>query len=292
MAPPARPEASATAPAARTAEAIRLWPGVAPGSEGCTQQEAWSTDAEGDVKVRNVVVPTLTPVLPDPAVANGTAMIVAPGGGFFMLSWAAEGTRAAEWLCARGVTCFVLKYRLVDTGPTEQDFAVYLGSVALRLSTLGSAFDEDPSWQESAALGEADGVRAMEVVRAGAAAWNVRPDRVGFLGFSAGAYVATHAAAAPSARPDFVAAIYGGRAASPVAPDAPPLFTLVAADDPICYHACLGTHAAWRAAGRPAELHVYERGGHGFGMNRRGLPVDTWIDRLGDWMLSRDLLLG
>lgn len=290
MARPALPDAGNGATRQSAAE-IRLWSGAAPGSERSTHQEVSFVDGDGDLKIRNVVVPTLTPVLPDPAVRNGTAMVIAPGGGFFMLSWGAEGTLAADWLCARGVTCFVLKYRVVDTGPTQEDFAAYLADIAARWTTLSHQFDQSPSWSESVARGGADGLRAMEVVRSGAAEWNVRPDRIGFLGFSAGAYVATHVAAAPpGARPDFLATIYGGSAQLPVAADAPPLFSLVAADDPLCYTACMSTFQAWRAAGRPAELHVYAEGGHGFGMNQRGLPIDTWIERLGDWMGSRALL--
>jgi acetyl esterase/lipase len=267
-----------------TAE-IRLWPDVAPGSDAATQQE--TSFVENDLLIlRNVVTPMLTPYLPDPVVANGTAVIIAPGGGFFMLSWENEGTKTAEWLRDRGVACFVLKYRIADTGPTQADFVAYMGALAA-YAAANLAATLEPLLQAGAA---ADGIRAMHLVRERAAEWNVDPDRVGMLGFSAGGFLATYVGleAPPAARPDFIVAIYGGDARSGVGPDAPPLFTLVAADDPICLRACVDTFERWRAAGRPAELHVYAQGGHGFGMARRGLPVDTWIERVADWIPRRD----
>ena len=282
----------------RSTAEIRLWPDVAPGSEAATQQET-SFVENGLLILRNVVTPTLTPYLPDPAVANGTAVIIAPGGGFFMLSWDNEGTRTAEWLRDRGVACFVLKYRIADTGPTQADFVAYMTAL---LARAGSTDEEraayaaanlaatlEPLLQAGAA---ADGIRAMQLVRERAAEWNVAPDRVGMLGFSAGGFLATYVGleAPPAARPDFIVAIYGGDARGGVGPDAPPLFTLVAADDPLCLRACIDTFERWRAAGRPAELHVYAQGGHGFGMLRRGLPVDTWTERVADWMAAQGYL--
>jgi acetyl esterase/lipase len=276
-----------------TAE-IRLWPDLAPGSAAATQQET-SFVENGLSVLRNVVTPTLAPYLPDPAVANGTAVIIAPGGGFFMLSWENEGTKTAEWLRDRGVACFVLKYRIADTGPTQEDFVAYVTALLARAGSTDEqraanlAATLEPLLQAGAA---ADGIRAMHLVRERAAEWNVAPDRVGMLGFSAGGFLATHVAleAPPTARPDFIVAIYGGDARSGVGPDAPPLFTLVAADDTLCLRACVDTFERWRAAGRPAELHVYAQGGHGFGMARRGLPVDTWIERVADWMAAQGYL--
>jgi acetyl esterase/lipase len=108
------------------------------------------------------------------------------------------------------------------------------------------------------------------------------------MGFSAGGFLTTFVATeAPDAtRPNFIAPVYGAHAPAALAADAPPMFTMVAADDPLCLEGCLQAFGAWRAAGRPAELHVYAQGGHGFGMHKRGLPVDSWIERLGDWMAS------
>ena len=276
-----------------TVEAIetRLWPGVAPGSEGATQVEE-TFGEPGDLKIRNVVVPTITTYRPAPGTANGTSMVIAPGGGFFMLSWTSEGTQVAEWFSARGVTCFLLKYRVVDTGPTQDAFQRYVMTQFAALAGAGgSSLAErlEPSLQAGAG---ADGIRALEHVREHADELGLRAGRVGFMGFSAGGFLTTHVAAqAPlELRPDFIAPIYGGAALQGAAPDAPPLFTLVAADDPLCLEGCLQMFHAWRAAGRPAELHVYAEGGHGFGMAKRGLPVDTWIERLADWMAAQGLL--
>jgi acetyl esterase/lipase len=267
---------------------------VAPGSEAATQQE--TSFVENDMLIlRNVVTPTLTAYLPDPAVATGTAVVVAPGGGFFMLSWDNEGTRTAEWLRDRGVACFVLKYRIADTGPTHEDFLAYMnGLVAGAGSTDAErAANIVPTLEPLLQAGAgADGIRAMQLVRERAAEWNVAPDRIGMLGFSAGGFLSTYVAleGPAEARPDFVVAIYGADSRGGVTAGAPPLFTLVAADDPICLRPCVDTFEHWRAAGRPAELHVYAEGGHGFGMARRGLPVDTWIERVADWMAAQGYL--
>ena len=264
---------------------IRLYPGAAPGSDGAGRTEETFTTPEGQPRIRNVVTPTLTPVLPAPGTANGTAVIVAPGGGFFMLSWDHEGTDVAAWLAGRGVTCFVLKYRLADTGPslaTFQDAATRALAVAA----------QDPNLLPGAEAASADGALAVQLVRERAAEWGIRPDRIGLLGFSAGGFIATAVVlrAGAESRPDFIAPIYGGSATSPVPADAPPMFVMVAADDPLCYRTCMELFQAWRGAGRPAELHVYAQGGHGFGVTKRGLPVDSWLDRLADWMQSLDLV--
>jgi acetyl esterase/lipase len=242
--------------------------------------------------IRNVVEPTLTPYLPDPEVANGTGLIIAPGGGFFYLSWDHEGTRLAARLRDLGVTCFLLKYRLTDSGTTEADFQACFVNLFTRLQQDAGAGRDNMRAPLLAGAGP-DGIRALEIVRERAAEWNLDPSRIGFLGFSAGAFLTTYVAteAPQSARPDFIAPIYGGDApAGSVQADAPPLFCVVAADDLLCYDGCMNAFQAWRAAGAPAELHVYARGGHGFGMNRLGQPADGWVDRLTDWMTSRGYL--
>jgi acetyl esterase/lipase len=267
---------------------------MAPGSEGASHSESELRQDES-VIVRNVVRPTLTPFLPDPAVANGTAVVVAPGGGFHFLAWDYEGTHVAAWLAARGVTAFLLKYRLADTGPTEETYATAMGSLMQRLiseAVHGGGVDLDGLAPDIRHRAYADGEEAVRLVRRRAAEWSVDPARIGFLGFSAGAFVATATALTQDelARPDFVAPIYGGHAPGPVPETAPPLFAVVAADDGLCRRTCVETAQAWMQAGRPTELHVYERGGHGFGARKLGLPVDGWMDRLADWMHSGGFL--
>jgi acetyl esterase/lipase len=258
--------------------------------------EAVTASALGDDRaVRNVVVPTLTPYLPHPDLANGTAVIVAPGGGFHFLSWDNEGTRIAEWLVDRGVTAFVLKYRLADTGSTDESYKASMEALMQRLisqALQGGEFDLDSLVPDVRALAYADGQEAVRLVRRRAGEWGIDQAKVGFLGFSAGAFVSTAVALSedPAARPDFVAPIYGGAVPGSVPADAPPLFAVVAGDDLLCREHTLRTVQAWLAAGRPAELHLYESGGHGFGATKLGLPVDGWLDRLAEWMQARGLL--
>ena len=268
---------------------IDIWPGGAPGSEQWTQQETSFTDPMGAVRVRNVVKPTLTPYLPDPALANGTAVVVAPGGGFHMLSWINEGTDVAEWFQARGVAAFILKYRLVDTGPTDDDFVKAFSALAIGLATGGIT---DILTSDVAAMAAEDGMQAVRCVRERASQWGIATDRVGVLGFSAGAVVTTATGITddPTARADFVAPIYGAQPKMNVPADAPPMFMVVAGDDGLCLKLCIDAFEAWKDAGRPAELHVYESGGHGFGMDKRGLPVDSWPDRLADWLTAHHFL--
>lgn len=269
---------------------IPLWPDGAPGSEGWTQVEASFVDeVSGGERIRNVVCPTVTVFPADPSVASGAAVIIAPGGGFFMLSWDSEGTTVAERLAALGITAFVLKYRLEDTGPTIEDFRER--SAAVTRSVLmdeagGIRQIQDPNELGAVVpLAMADAEQALRVVRARAPEWSVDPARIGFLGFSAGAFIAAASAltADPAARPSFVGLIYGGRAEGPVPPDAPALFCVVAADDPICRDTTLSVAEAWRRAGRPVDLHLFARGGHGFGTNKLGLPVDAWLDLFLQW---------
>lgn len=283
-----------SAPAVAQELVIPLWPGTAPGSEGWTRTEAESP-APWDAKVRlvrNVVRPTLTAYLPDRAKAAGTAVavIVAPGGGFRFLSWASEGTQVAQWLADRGIAAFVLKYRLVDTGATEQQFQDNANAMFGRLSRIGPASSEilDADMQKAAVLAGEDGRQAVRIVRRRAAEWGLAPDRIGMMGFSAGAMVTADVALRHDAesRPDFAAPIYGAPL-HPVTPpaDAPPLFVLWASDDSLVSPVrATDLYLAWHNAGKPAELHVYATGGHGFGMQPRGRPSDRWIERFADWL--------
>ncbi|MFJ8794354.1 alpha/beta hydrolase [Streptomyces sp. NPDC102462] len=267
---------------------IRLWPAAAPGSEGWTHQEKAFKDPAGGHRIRNVVVPTLTAYLPDPEVATGAAVIVAPGGGFIMLSMDSEGSDVAEWLQTRGVAAFVLKYRLADSGPTQPDFVRHFLSAFAPLqggdTTPGRTIADVT--QGVPALALADLIRAIGVVRERAAEWSVDPGKVGLVGFSAGGYLSARAALAEqdAHRPDFVACVYGGLVDSTVPRETPPLFTVVTADDPLCFDDTMQMIGAWKRAGRPVEAHIYPDGGHGFGLNKTGRAVDAWPERLRDWL--------
>lgn len=258
---------------------IPLWPAAAPGSEDWTQAETISTMQSGLRVIRNVSQPSLTAYLPDPAKANGTAVIVCPGGAFHFLAHEHEGTQVAAWLTAHGIAAFMLKYRLIRT---SDDFEAV---VWRRLSHREELAEQ---MQTHAPLIRADGQQAVRLVRQRAAEWGVRPDRIGIMGFSAGGSVTSAVALHYDAgsRPDFAAPIYGGHSGEGIAPDdAPPLFLVHADDDPLVPSAAsLRLYNIWKAAGRPVELHIYQRGGHGFGMNKQGLPVDGWIERFGEWL--------
>jgi acetyl esterase/lipase len=302
----------ATAPAKKAADAngkvIPVWPSVAPGSEGWKQKEVeYRNEWDRKAMVRNVTMPTLTAFLPDPAVATGAAAVICPGGGFRFLSWQSEGTEVAEWLRARGVAAFVLKYRLLETAASEEEFrkqmAAFFASLADRKDgeapkDLGKPGEVGPraipeDMRKVGALAVADGRQAIKVVRQHAAEWGIKPDRIGVMGFSAGGMVTMGVVMDHDAdsRPDFAAPIYGGgTGAGKVAKDAPPLFILCASDDQLAAAGSVRLYSEWKAAGRPAELHLYEKGGHGFGMTPKGLPVDRWIERYGDWLGQRGLI--
>ncbi len=278
----------ASAPAQKLV--IPVWPGAAPGSENWTQKEVEFLSQQKEAMVRNIVRPTLTAFLPDKVKANGTAVIVCPGGGFRLLSLQSEGTEVAEWLQARGVAAFVLKYRVMDTGATDQEFQKAMADFFAKISR-GGTDAVDPGIRDLAA---ADGRQAIKIVRQRASEWGVSPDRIGIMGFSAGGMVTMSVALAhdPDSRPNFAAPIYGISPAGAAVPsDAGPIFVLAATDDPLIPPAASQQiYSLWKAAGKPAELHLYAKGGHGFGMKTQHLPVDHWIDRLGDWMVTQSLI--
>jgi acetyl esterase/lipase len=260
-------------------QVIPLWPGGAPGSEDWTQKETFSAMQSGLKVIRNVSQPTLTVYLPDSQIATGTAVIICPGGAFHFLAYEHEGVQVAAWLNSRGIAAFMLKYRLI---PTSDDFEA---EVEERLSNRDKMAGP---MQALAPLILADAQQAVRLVRQRATAWGLRPDRIGIMGFSAGGAVTmdvtlNHDA---SSRPNFAAPIYAAHFGEiPVPPDAPRIFLVHASDDPLIPAAISAAiYGAWQAAGKSGELHIYDRGGHGFGMNKLGLPVDGWIERFGEWL--------
>lgn len=267
---------------------ISLYSGPAPGSESWTQQEReyFSKDWQTQI-VANVTKPTLTVYLPAPDKATGTAVVIAPGGGFYALSINSEGIDVAKWLAARGVAAFVLKYRLIKSGDNA---AADFGAA---MQTPG-AFET--ASRDVIPLAIADGRNAVGYVRAHAAEFGVSPDRVGLMGFSAGGTIVMAVAFQYDkySRPAFLAPIYaytGGVPAAAVPTDAPPMFVAAATDDELgLAPQSVDLYSKWAAAKKPAELHMYSKGGHGFGMRTKGTPSDTWIERFGDWLGTQGLL--
>ncbi len=267
---------------------IPLWRKVPSGSDGWTNKESFIVNRNGDRIFRNVVEPDLLTFVPEKGVANGTAVIIAPGGGFRILSYDNEGTWIAEWFQKRGVAAFVLKYRLQNIP------APVPGS--LRPPPLPGTFAEalaaSPELTAASHLAIEDGKQAMRIVRQRAQEFNISPDKIGMIGFSAGGLVALHTALVEdnSARPDFLGLIYTSTSEFKISHGAPPMFAVVAADDKVVGNGTLLEFQTWQAAGLPTELHIYEKGGHGFGMAKQNLPADSWIERLADWLTSMGYL--
>ena len=272
---------------AHTAEekAVSLYDGLAPGSEEWkhTERQIKFGPAMTPVIV-NVAQPTLTVFQPEAGTANGTGVVICPGGGFCMLCIDHEGYDVARYLTAKGVTCFVLKYRLL---PCETENPMREASGSNYLEKVAPIIK----------LALADGLVAMAHVRTHAQDYGVHPDRIGIMGFSAGGIVAASVAYNYTAqtRPAFVAPVYLAHdlaiKGDGVRGDAPPLFVVAASDDTFgLAPQNVAIYQAWLAAKKPAELHVYAKGGHGFGMNKQNLPCDTWADRFADWLQMQGLL--
>ena len=264
-------------------DAILLYPGIAPGSEGATQQEIWDT-LMGERVARNVTRPTLKPFLPLPENATGAAVIVAPGGAFYMVSMDNEGYPVARALAEHGIAAFVLKYRLDPTPADEKQFETL---AAARFGAAAKAGSEKiaPIKQP---LAVKDAVTALALVRSRAATWHIDPRRVGLLGFSAGAMTVLEATLQNEApRPDFTGMIYGPMTPVSATAPLPPVFLALAADDPLFGNSGFGIIDSWKKAGGPVELHYYEKGGHGFGSHHQGTTSDQWLEQFVQWLRAR-----
>ena len=254
--------------------------------------EARETLSEtGETMIFNVSEPTLELFRPARQHANGTAVIIAPGGGFVGLGYDDGGIAIARQFALRGVTALVLKYRTIrspDHAMHMPDVHIKEMDVIMTRAKSGIPVEVPPFAGEKHAV--EDGARAMEIVRSHAAEWGVDPRRVGFIGFSAGAFLAADLAIGNEAtRPNFVGLIYGGLR-MPVPAGASPAFIAAAADDEYMPNDSVQLYAAWRKAGAPAELHVYEHGGHGFDLRPKGTTSDHWFDELVWWMESRGFM--
>jgi acetyl esterase/lipase len=233
---------------------------------GLPESEDFRVDPKDNIRrLHNVTKPTLTVYEPAASRANGTAVIVCPGGGFVLHAIDKEGIDVARWFNTLGVTAFVLKYRVGNK-------------------------DRMLARKEAAE----DGLLALKVVRERASEWRINPQRIGIMGFSAGGYVAAAAGIGydSSNRPDFVAPIYPARPEMLTVPTgAPPLFLFHADDDRLSPAAnSIPIYLAWKNAGASAEMHIVSRGGHGFGTEIRNAPTDSWSARLQEWLGELKLL--
>lgn len=250
---------------------VKLWPGPPSGTEHWKQHEQTIANTPVGTIVINVTEPTLTAYLPEKNKATGAGVIVAPGGAFVALAISAEGDDVARWLQQRGIAAFVLKYRIPEKH--------------------GQGIPADMDFDAASKYGTADALRALALVREHAKEWGVAPGKLGIIGFSAGAMVASNALLQPdaSARPDFAALIYGAPFGKmPAIPKSlPPVFMAWAQDDPMALEEIERFHAALEAAGAKPEAHVFAAGGHGFGMKHQGTSSDHWPTEFFDWLVAQ-----
>ena len=281
-------------PAEDPQNGIPLYEGVAPGSEAWMLHES-ACRIFGNKVVRNVVQPTLTVFAPEPDKAVGTAVIIAPGGAMMFLSIESEGYAVARWLAARGVTAFVLKYRTVQTTEDDTHFGPAMGKLFGQLANPKSEVQAQIAAHTPLAV--ADGKQAVLVVRSLAARYGFSPDRVVTVGFSAGGRVAIGGTLQPNAdcRPNYSAWIYSAVAIGEadgeyqISTGMPPVFMAVAANDSLVGSLQVPLYERLKRAGVPVELHIFEKGSHGFGMNIQGKTSDHWIDEFYWWMESHGL---
>lgn len=263
---------------------IPLYTGPAPGSESWKQQEKENRDNLWRTPVvYNVAKPTLTYFPAKKEVANGTALIICPGGAFVALSIDSEGNDVARWLNEMGVACFVLRYRLLESKTEDPTRELMTRNIQEEVGPIVK-------------LAMADGLAAVGLVRKHAEEYGVNPKRVGIIGFSAGGTVTASVAYnyTTETRPDFAAPIYlayDWAIKGEVPKDAPPMFILAATDDPLgLAPQSVKLYQDWTGAKKSAELHLYSKGGHGFGMRKQNLPSDHWIERFADWLDVQGLL--
>jgi len=270
----------------RVSEPLLLWPAGAPGELGGTDREEQQPLKPGDTTIRltNVVRPAITVYRPPVEIANGASVLICPGGGYRILAYNKEGTEVAEWLNRLGITAIVLKYRVPARSGRERHEAPLQ-----------------------------DAQRAIRLIRQRADDWNLDPDRVGVLGFSAGghlaallstesvpnAYQTVDQADKLSSRPNFALLIYPAYLAAkddtlapPVRVDAatPSTFLIQTQDDSVRVESSLVYYLALRRAKVPVEMHLYPRGGHGYGLRPSQHLVSSWPRRAEDWLKSSGFL--
>lgn len=254
--------------------------------EGQTAPETWFRQW-GDPMARNISTATLTPFLPKPGKANGAAVIVAPGGGFRWLSMGNEGSEVAQALADQGIAAFVLKYRLFPTPESLDAFKESMNRpIAAAIPASETKKDAAPSGPPrmdlSNQLKDAEAAYAMIIKRANE--WGVDTARLGMIGFSAGAGLTMHCTLnSRIMKLHFIGPIYGGMGPVDVPKNAPPMFNVIATDD-FLFRGQFGVIDSWFKAGRPVEFHLYQNGGHGFGLGNPDRTSNRWFDAFTHWL--------
>ncbi len=266
---------------------IFLYEGKPAGSENWTWEEGISEKNIFNTKVvYNVSRPSIMAYIPEKP--NGTAIIIAPGGAFHTLSIDNEGTDVAKWLNEKGITAFVLKYRVARSF-TDDPVKEIMGKMS-NFKTL----DEENN--AVVPLATQDGMKAVKYIREHAAEYKIDTKKIGLIGFSAGGTLIMSVvySADDASRPNFVAPIYAYENAiigSNMPREKTPIFVAVASDDQLGFmpHS-INIYKKWFDAKQPAELHIYEKGGHGFGMRKTGISTDSWIENFGSWLKMQGYL--
>lgn len=239
----------------------------------------------GDPMARNITEATLTPFIADPSIATGLSVIVAPGGGFMWLSMGNEGWEVAEALNKQGINAFVLKYRLQPTADTLEDFEKEMNerlSQAAAMSKSENKPIERPRWDLSNQLTDVEAAHAL--IKKNAKKWNVDINRIGMMGFSAGAGLTMETTLkSKKFTPSFIAPIYGSLNAVDVPKNAPPMFIAIATDD-FLFNGDIGVVKSWFDAKVPVELHLYQNGGHGFGLGNPDRTSNQWFNAFTHWV--------
>lgn len=277
------------------ADPIALWPHGAPGTNTNLSPELNTTKPSDRpvggkpvIRLGNVSTPTLTVYSPPAGKNTGAAVVVCPGGAYRILAYDLEGTEICEWLNSLGITGVLLKYR-VPSPPHEKPYEAPLQ----------------------------DAQRALRLVRAHAEEWHIATNRIGILGFSAGghlaatascrfdnnSYEAVDAADALSCRPDFAVLVYPAYLTlkdhrDQVSPEltvtahTPPTFIVQTEDDVVPVEGSLHYYLALKDAKVPAEMHLFPKGGHGYGLRPSENSVCHWPQLAEQWLRSCDLLHG
>ncbi len=256
------------------------------GVEGQPAPETWFRQW-GDPMARNISKATLTPFLPKQGKANGAAVIVAPGGGFRWLSMGNEGWEVAQALADQGIAAFVLKYRLYPTPESLDGFKESMNRTFAAATPPADGKTEaaparPPRMDLTNQLQDAEAAYAMIVKRA--SEWGVDTARLGMIGFSAGAGLTMHCTLhSKSMKLHFIGPIYGGMGPVEVPKNAPPMFNVIATDD-FLFRGQFGVIDSWYKAGRPVEFHLYQNGGHGFGLGNPNRTSNRWFDAFVHWL--------
>lgn len=251
------------------------------------EREYFSTDWQTQV-VTNVSTPTLQAFLAPKDKNTGVTVVIAPGGGLYALSIQSEGVQVAKWLNNKGINAFVLKYRLVPTG---QDGAKEINDLSVQ--NPQKIMQEVP---KILPLAIEDGLQAITYLRSNAKKYNLDPNKIGFMGFSAGGAVLLGIADAytNTNKPNFLVPVYPWTDAYTLKEskkDLGPTFIICATDDPL--NLALGATQLYLNLFKnkvPVAMHMYAKGGHGFGMRTQNLPSDNWINRFYEWAIAQQII--